>query len=190
MANETAKATRRRWIEDFKGEFPWLKIFTGNGLDVGCGPDKLPLGDCKPFDKEHGDAEKLDEIIALNSLDYLHASQCLEHMSNPADALARWLRCVRKDGHLIFSVPDFDAYEKRHWPSKFNGDHRAAFSMWRKGFPNVPLFYHVPSMLKDYNVKLCRLVLTHYNWNLSDEIDQTLEETQGTECFIEAVIQK
>ena len=93
---ESSKAIRRRWVEDAQGVFPWRSIFVGNGLDVGAGDDKLPFDDCKAFDKENGNAEKLDEIIPLESLDYLHGSQSLEHMADAADALARWFRCVKK----------------------------------------------------------------------------------------------
>lgn len=190
MANETAKATRRRAIETHNGVFNWPEIFKGNGLDVGCGQDILPVNGCKPFEREHGNAELLDEIIPLESLDYLHASQSLEHMSNPADALARWSRCVRKGGHLVISVPDWDLFEKRLWPSRWNPDHKAAFSMWRKAHVNVPIFYHVPTMLKEYNVKLCRLIETNFDYNAPDSVDQTWEEDRGTEAFIEWVIQK
>jgi SAM-dependent methyltransferase len=190
MAKETSKAMRRRMIENSLGVFPWLEILKGEGLDVGAGDDPLQIGGCQHFDKDDGDAEKLDELIAHASLDYLHASQCLEHMLDPADALARWFRCVRKGGHLVISVPDFDLFEKRLWPSKWNPDHEAGFSLWRKSYPNCPLFYHVPTMLSGYNVKLLRLVATNFNYNLSDEVDQTWHESDGVEAFIEFVIQK
>lgn len=188
--NETAKASRRRAIETFTKVFNWNEIFVGNGLDVGCGSDLLPVDGCKPFEREHGNAELLDEIIPLESLDYLHASQCLEHMGNPADALARWYRCVRKGGHLVISVPDFDLYEKRLFPSRWNPDHRAGFSIWRKSYPNCPLFYHVPTMLKGYNVKLCRLIATNFDFNKPDSVDQTWLECESVEAWVEFVIKK
>ena len=153
------------------------------GLDVGAGDDKLPFDDCKAFDKENGNAEKLDEIIPLESLDYLHGSGSLGHHGGLTDTLARWFRCVKKGGYLIASVPDFDAYEKRCWPSKFNGDHKWAFSLWRKGALNCKNFIHVPTLLAPFNVKLSRLVLTNFDFQKPDDVDQTREESEGVKML-------
>lgn len=189
MCNETSKAWKRRLKEDseLQNEF-WRNIFSGKGIDIGCGGDKLPLEGCDPFDIGQGDANKIDEYFTQDNFDYIHASQCLEHMKVPHDALERWMRIVKPGGYAVITIPDFDLYEKRVWPSKFNWDHKAVFSLWRKGYHNVSPFYHVPTMLKNYNVILCRLVSDNYDWNAPDNIDQTVH-TQA-ECFIEFVIKK
>lgn len=189
MASETTKAWIRRLEEDetTKNNF-WKSIFSGKGIDIGCGMDKLPLEQCQPFDLQHGDANRIDELLPANSFDYVHASQCLEHMNNPADALARWMKIVKPNGHAIITIPDFDLYEKRVWPSRYNSDHKAAFSLERESYPNVPQFYNVPKMLKDYNVVLCRLVTKNYDFNLPDHVDQT--RFDWVECFIEFVLKK
>lgn len=185
---------RRRFVEDRTGVSTWFsKIFVGKGLDVGAGPDLLPIKNCQAFDKEHGDANNLSSYFKPNSFNYIHGSQVLEHMHNPEHCIADWMKLIKTGGHLIITIPDFDYYEKWNWPSKYNPDHKAAFSLYRHDFPNVPLFYHVPTLLKPYNVKLCRLVLNNYVTTLPDDmqhIDQTYHECDGIECFIEFVLEK
>lgn len=188
--HETSKAMRRRRLEDEAGLFKWGDIFKGAGLDVGAGDDALPFENCQPFDKPHGDANKLDTYFKPETFSYVHASQCLEHLYNPADALERWLKVLKVGGHLIITVPDFDAYEKRCWPSRYNPDHKAAFSLWRHGFNGVPLFYHVPTMIAKYTVCRCGLIMTNYNFQLPESIDQTYHEDAGVECWIEFIIKK
>ena len=48
--NEASKAMRRRMLEDKLGIFNWGDIFVGNGIDVGCGPDKIKYDSCIAFD--------------------------------------------------------------------------------------------------------------------------------------------
>jgi SAM-dependent methyltransferase len=181
-------------IEDLNcanGQFKWSQVLAGKGVDVGAGDDPLvALGECTPFDQNDGDANHLSKYFAPESLDFVHASQALEHMHNPAAALDDWLQVVKPGGHVVITIPDFDAYEKRHWPSIFNPDHKAGFSLWRHGFPGVPQFYHVPTMLAKYDVKLCRLVMNNYNYSLPEIVDQTYHECDGVECWIEFVIRK
>lgn len=188
---ETSKAMRRRFQEDAIGLFPWLTIMHGKGLDVGPGDDPLQLPNVTLFDKEQGDANELLNTFLPGSFDYIHASQCLEHLHKPEAALWEWTTIVRPGGHIIITVPDFDFYEKRQWPSKHNPDHKAAFSMVRHGFPGVPQFFHVPTMLEGFKkhcqVLKCDLQLGGYNWNAPDNIDQTFPE-EGAECFIEFVL--
>jgi SAM-dependent methyltransferase len=186
---ETSKAIRRRWVEDFEGTFPWKKIFTGNGIDIGCGDDKLPFENCMGWDAKDGDANRLDELLPSSSFDYLHASHVLEHMTDPADALRRWIMLLRPGGHAVIMVPDFDAYEKRQFPSVFNPDHKVGFSLHRKIFGHAPLIF-VPEFLSLYNVLICRLILKNFDFNAADTIDQTWNECDGVECGIEFVIQK
>lgn len=189
--NETAKAMRRRYVEDKTDVFPWMRKFRGVGLDVGCGPDKLPFEKCKGFDKENGDANSLSKYIATRSLNYIHSSQSLEHMLDPKLALYEWLACVKPKGFIICTVPDWCLYEHMKWPSVFNDDHKSTWSLWLKDSP-APIHCWLPNWLKQFPVKLirCELMDTNYNYKLPATIDQTQEESDGVEAFIEFVIQK
>ena len=99
----------------------------GRGIDIGCGPDPVTPG-CRGFDLTDGDAERIDEYVD-EEFDFVWSSHCLEHMSDPRDALRRWWTLVRPGGHLILIVPDEDLYEQGFWPSVFNGDHKASFRL-------------------------------------------------------------
>lgn len=191
--NETSKAMRRRYVEDKTGVFPWWEVFQGEGLDIGSGPDKLFFPGCKSFDLEDGDANYLLNHIAPESLDYLHSSQCLEHMIDPYYAFDGWIGAVKPGGHLIVTVPDWCLYERMIWPSRFNPDHKSAWSMWLKD-SNAPIHVYVPQFLANYHfavdVKLCRVIDTNYRYKENPELDQTWIESHGVEAFIEFVLQK
>lgn len=194
--NETFKAMARRRREHESGVFPWMDLFKGKGIDVGCGPDKVPFDNFQGFDTQDGDANRLSEYFKPETFDCLHASQCLEHMNNPVMCLKDWLKVVKKGGHAIISFPDFDLYEKRMSVSKWNPDHKAFFSLWRKGFPGIRLpFIHVPDMLKiiektGAKTLRCELVTTNYDWNAPEDIDQTFDVEKMVEAWIEVVILK
>jgi SAM-dependent methyltransferase len=106
----------------------WEKsLLTGSGIDIGCGPDPI-TPDVRPFDLEHGDANRITQYVD-EQFDYVFSSHCLEHMHHPADALEGWWKLVRPGGHLIFIVPDEDLYEQGVFPSRFNPDHKATFTI-------------------------------------------------------------
>jgi hypothetical protein len=50
-------------------------------------------------------------------------------MHDPRKALYEWWQLVKPGGHLIFIVPDEDLYEQGVFPSRFNGDHKATFTI-------------------------------------------------------------
>jgi len=188
---ETSKALKRRMLSH---QGFWKQVFGGKvGYDLGCGDDPLPFEGCKPFDITDGDAQELHKHVEPGSLDYIHASQLLEHVHDPRVALTNWLMCLKPGGYIVVTVPDFDLYEKKNWPSCFNPDHKTAWSLWRKGFPEVPLI-HVPTLLSEFelqaDVELCHLVDTNYSWDIPDNIDQTFIHGHGVECFIEFVLLK
>jgi ubiquinone/menaquinone biosynthesis C-methylase UbiE len=187
---ETSKAMRRRFIEDRTGVIPWWKWFRGNGIDIGCGPDKVPFDDCIGFDKEHGDANEL--TFADNSFSYVHSSQSLEHMRDPATALRNWIGVTKPKGRIIVTVPDFVLYEGLVWPSRYNPDHKSTWSMWLPDSP-APIHCYLPQWLEQFdNTKLllCRVVDTNYDYKILTKKDQTLPEDKGVEAFIEFVLQK
>lgn len=103
------------------------ELLRGKGIDIGCGPDPV-TPDARPFDLEHGDANHITRYLD-EQFDYVFSSHCLEHMHDPPAALQEWWKLVRPGGHLIFIVPDEDLYEQGVFPSRFNADHKATFTI-------------------------------------------------------------
>jgi SAM-dependent methyltransferase len=118
--DETSK-TRKLWGP------AELRILTGKGIDIGCGPDPVNK-DAMRFDIEHGDANYITKYLS-EEFDYVYSSHCLEHMHKPKEALLEWWKLVRLGGHLFFVVPDEDLYEQGVFPSRFNPDHKATFTI-------------------------------------------------------------
>jgi hypothetical protein len=124
---ECGKAVFRRLFEPSFA----ARYFVGRGLDVGSGDDPLSsyaqffprISEVASWDVEQGDAQFL-QGVPDEHYDFVHSSHCLEHMADPAMALASWFRVVRPGGHLVVVVPDEDLYEQAQWPSTFNGDHK------------------------------------------------------------------
>jgi SAM-dependent methyltransferase len=102
-------------------------ILTGRGIDIGCGPDPI-TPEARRFDLEDGDANHISQYVH-EQFDFVYSSHCLEHMHNPQDALLDWWKLVKPGGHLFFTVPDEDLYEQGVFPSRFNGDHKATFTI-------------------------------------------------------------
>jgi SAM-dependent methyltransferase len=125
MAQETFKCYPRRYE---RGDFE--RYLIGRGIDIGCGDDPLFVeeGSVRGYDKLDGDALYMAGI-ADESYDFVYSSHCLEHMPDVKLALTNWLRILRPGGILYVVVPDFELYEKKRWPSRFNGDHKASFSL-------------------------------------------------------------
>lgn len=101
---------------------------SGRVIDIGSGRD-LVVPDAEPFDLDHGDANRIDEVRDVEGYDCVHASHCLEHMRDPVDAIGRWWRLVKPGGYLIVVVPDETLYEQGVWPSRFNPDHKTTFRL-------------------------------------------------------------
>lgn len=192
---EASKAMARRWKERIVGGTPitWANVFRGEGIDIGCGPNKIPLPDCRGFDKQDGDANNLSQYVARESLDYIHGSQCLEHMNDPAAAMKDWLTCLKPGGFMVQTVPDWLRYENMRWPSKTNPDHR---STWCFTMPDSPAPHHcrMPKWLdqfEDCQVLVCRIVDTNYDYKkMQLGEDQTWDAAKGVEAFIEFVLCK
>ena len=102
-------------------------VLTGKGIDIGCGPDPVSPG-VRRFDVEDGDANRITEHVK-EDFDFVYASHCLEHMHEPRKAILEWWKLVRVGGHLFFMVPDEDLYEQGVFPSRFNDDHKATFTL-------------------------------------------------------------
>lgn len=105
--SETSKIREYVW--------PWVK--TGEGLDVGCGPDKvhpectgMDAGDYPNVTK--GSAEKLP--YEAKQFDWVFSSHCLEHLDFPDKAIAEMVRVLKLDGTLILYLPYKDWYDKTY----------------------------------------------------------------------------
>lgn len=125
MGRETSKCyEKRRERGDFK------RYLFGEGIDIGSGNDPLVVqeGTVRAFDKEDGDALRMAGI-ADESYDFVYSSHCLEHMPDVELALTNWVRILKPGGILYVVVPDFNLYEKNRWPSRYNSDHKASFSL-------------------------------------------------------------
>ena len=122
--NETTKAHPLR-----KERGDYENYLNGRGLDVGCGKDplKIPDGEVNTWDKPNGDGQIL-EGVENGQYDFVYSSHCLEHLENPEEAIANWLRVTKEGGHLYIIVPDYELYEKMQWPSKFGDAHKTSWS--------------------------------------------------------------
>ena len=50
-------------------------------------------------------------------------------MRDPKAAILEWWKLVKPGGHLFVVVPDEDLYEQGNFPSLFNADHKATFTL-------------------------------------------------------------
>lgn len=190
---ETSKAMERRMGRNEGGEVDWKTVFTGSGIDIGPGDDPLAIDGVTLFDKEQGDANRLDEYFPSDHFNYLHASQSLEHMHDPLDALLRWIKVLKPGGWLVITVPDWCLYEGMIWPSRFNGDHKSSWSGYLRGSP-APIHVYVPDLLRLLrdvaSFKDWTLVDTNYNYSMGARADQTIRFEDRVEAFIEILIRK
>jgi len=104
------------------------KYLTGRILDIGAGQDPI-TNTCEIFDLAQGNAQFISDFFPPSSFDTVFSSHCLEHMIDPLTAVKSWFSLVKPGGHLIIIVPDEDLYEQGHFPSQFNSDHKATFTI-------------------------------------------------------------
>ena len=123
---DEAKKTNR-----IRGKVFLKKYFSGKIIDIGAGED-LVCDTAERFDQDDGDANHITRYRDLDSYDTVHSSHCLEHMHNPEKALLEWWKIIKPGGYLVLVVPDEDLYEQGFWPSHFNSDHKATFTIHNK----------------------------------------------------------
>ena len=126
-------------------------------LDIGAGPDPVKPW-AQVFDVDQGDAQHIRKY-GLGKFGCVFSSHCLEHMENPVAALETWWELVEDGGYLIFIVPDEDLYEQGNFPSIFNLDHKATFTLskensWSKESYDV---YDLIDGLVGSVLKYCKL---------------------------------
>lgn len=174
-----------------------LRYFVGDGVDIGGKPDPLALytelfpriTSVKTWDLEDGDAQIMASV-ADESFDFVFSSHCLEHLRDPQEGLANWLRIVRPGGHVIVTIPDEDLYEQGVWPSTHNRDHKSSFTLM-KPRSWCPASINVLDMVRQLgpaaDIRKIEIIDDAYRFDLP-RFDQTL--TPVAECSIELVIRK
>lgn len=195
---EQTKAAQRRALDSAFVK----RYFVGDGIDVGCGHDSLRrsmnrfprITSIMDFDRQHGDAQTMASVED-DSFDFLHASHILEHLVEPTEALKNWIRVVRPGGHLIITLPDWEMYEQRHWPSRFSGEHLTAWTVDPMEFVRGEAPVSVPLMSVQYGLVLAlkSLVIMERLAVIRDHFDPaiTTDQTLGpAECCIEIVLRK
>lgn len=181
MSRETSKALARRLRDPMFAS----TYFVGCALDIGAGNDSLgkqvahwpKLTSVDDFDVGDGDAQEL-KSIKLESYDLVYSSHCLEHVRYPGLAVARWMEVLRPGGYLVVVVPDYDMYERGQWPSRFNADHKHAFT-----------FQAVTALIADtWDAIKVERIIAGFDPSLPLDIDQTSD--RDAECAIEFVVRK
>lgn len=171
--------------------------FKGDGIDIGGKPDPLSLyaelfpniRKVRTWDLEDGDAQKMAGVED-DSLDFVHSSHCLEHMSDPAEALQNWFRILKPGGYLVVTVPDEDLYEQGEFPSTYNSDHKWSFTMWKcKSWSknSINLIDLLKELGAEADIRRLEIIDHVYRYDLP-RYDQTL--TPVSESSIEFVVRK
>lgn len=180
--NETSKALRRRLRDPIWAE----RIMAGDAIDIGSGSDSLArqigiwplLKSVASWDVEDGDAQTM-QGAPDGAYDLVHSSHCLEHVRDRSQALQRWWQLVRPPGHLVVVVPDWDCYERRQWPSRFNPDHKHYFTF--------AIVASLLEMLDGADVLKVERLVAHFDPSLPKDVDQS----QGLcEPAIEFIVRK
>ena len=94
---------------------------------------------------------------------------------------------VEEDGYMYLVVPDEDLYEKGHWPSIFNTDHKYTFTIAKRKSWS-PKSINLLDLLKNLpNCKILKIELQDdlYDYSLTDpNIDQTMKEAMAQIAII------
>jgi SAM-dependent methyltransferase len=171
--------------------------FRGNGVDIGGKPDPLSMyaelfpgiSSIKVWDLEDGDAQIMAGVQD-GAFDFVHSSHCLEHLRNPEEGLKNWLRILKPGGYMVVMVPDEDLYEQGVFPSSFNLDHKATFTIFKKrswSTQSNNLLDLFRGLGPEARVEKIELLTGTYRFDLP-RYDQTL--TPVGECGIEFIIRK
>lgn len=190
--NEATKAWKRRRHDPRYAD--WI---AGRAVDIGCGNDPISsdmypgIKSIRHYDKILGDkdAEKVPELERA-AFDCVHSSHCLEHLKKPFVALLHWCDLLVPGGILIVTVPDEDLYEHGIWPSRFNGDHKTSWTVFKLS-SSMPASVNVLDVLSKLAAERSVALLSiarieeFYDWGSSK--DQTLGDA---ECAIEFALRR
>ena len=183
---ETSKCHARRMRA---GEFE--RYFSGQGIDIGSGDDPLrPLhGSVVCWDRRDGDA-MLMPGVADATYNFVYSSHCLEHLVDIPTALRHWVRILRPGGWLYIVVPDYCLYEKFQWPSRFNHDHKASFSLdlsreKARRDTHYNIYDDLLPTLAALGMRMEVARLEDYNFDYSKgAVDQTLGDAVAQVCLV------
>ncbi len=142
-----------------KKAYPELisKYIHGNIIDIGAGLDPIDP-EAEIFDLSHGNAQFISKHFEPDSFDTVFSSHCLEHMVDPSEAFKEWVKILKPGGVLFIVVPDEDLYEQGHFPSIFNLDHKATFSI-SKSHTWSPKSFNLYDLAKANNLNIENLRL-------------------------------
>ena len=189
---EQSKSAKRRFDD---GNFH-NRYFIGHGIDIGCGDDNLGnlkhvfrgIETVRGWDIPDGDAQILHGIDD-NTFDFAVSSHCLEHMTQPSEALTNWIRVVKPGGYIVITIPEEEMYEQNFWPSRYNGDHKWSFTLKQKSV--MPKSINVLMLLQNVNhiaVTEKIEVIRDFYYEGVAPMDQTL--LPNVESCIEFVLRK
>jgi len=189
---EASKAMLRR------GNIMNDRLFKGSGIDIGAGDDCISKWgyDAYNWDIANGDAQYM-KGVPENSMDFVHSSHCLEHLTDAVMAFRRWIDICKLGGYIVVTVPDFELYEHNVFPSMFNPDHKWCFRAFgsRAEGDNMNLICVMDDLLNNHQVissieiESVRRIMDKYNPLLDKRIDQTALHN-GPECSIEIIVKK
>lgn len=104
-----------------KVKYEIVQYTRGQGLDLGCGPDKAfphfigvdsrkdtALFNIQMKPDVTGDCEKL--MFVDESMDFVFSSHLLEHIEDYKAALVEWWRVIKQGGHLVLYLPHKGLY--------------------------------------------------------------------------------
>lgn len=176
----------------------------GEGIDVGGGNESLNLYQdyyprmkgCRNWDLKDGDAQFM-QTIPTDHFDFLHSSHCLEHLNDPYEGFANWLRIVKPGGYLVIAVPDEDMYEQGYYPSQYNLYHQWTFTIAKKQSWS-PRSINLLDLLNRHSdhLKIIKIELLdhYYSYETREQAwvpcppDQTMN--RAAESGIEFIVQK
>jgi len=175
------------------------KYFVGLGIDVGAGSDPFSkylhlfpgVSQCRSWDVADGDGARLASVDD-GSYDFLVSSHCLEHLDKPEFVLRNWLRVVRSGGYIVVTVPDWDMYERRQWPSRHGVGHLYAYTT-SLDMPDgshvicLPRLLAPPVWCLPATLEMLEVHRRGFDPTLPDHVDQSLG---AAECCIEFVLRK
>ena len=159
------------------------RVFVGQAIDIGAGPDPLRMDDfprldhVRTWDKPDGDATFMEHVPS-GAFDLVYSSHCLEHIEDWLSAVQRWWNLVDAGGHLVIVVPDVRTYERGVFPSVRNADHKRTWS--------APQLLAIAPVLG--RARLVRFETLDHGFVDGIDADQTADGS--CECGLEIVIRK
>ncbi|AQH03787.1 methyltransferase type 11 (plasmid) [Burkholderia sp. KK1] len=190
---ETSKASLRRSRDPSFVQ----RYLVGDGLDIGGKDDPLTqhmasfplMRSAAVRDASQGSVTAMDGVPDAR-YDFVHASHILAEQDNPHKALARWLDLLKPGGHAVITVPDEDLYGKGDWPSRFNRNHKASFTICKPAHKlprSIDVLELVSAMSNVAQCERVTLLRDHYD-DQRHSVDQT--DKGFAECAIEIVLRK